>query len=346
MRKFAGGVGTADIYFQNKLIASANTLTDTTLTISTTQDEVRGGLYAPVQYTFTHDASVKVTLTDILWDKKYLELQLGANFGQDGDSRAYTSEEDTCSIARQLSLSHLPVAMDFGCGEDICLIAYRLAGTSDDWATIDQGASPSQTLLSEGLAAGKKYCVRYAFNNVAALKASITSHINPAEVRLIIRAPLFAGDACDRSQSQLIGEVQYVIPRFKFDGNQTISGAMSSAGTSSLTGTALASDSGCELSGGKLLDIIEVTDGTSWTDGVVGIALGDDAKQFTTPDVYFVYQNGDTRKLAAADIGTVVNVTNSVIVTANFTWAIVNTSGAISLANITAVAPLAVKTIA
>lgn len=346
MKRFAGSVGTADIYYQNALIASANTLTDSTITISTTQDEIRGGMYAPVQFTFTHDASIKVALTDIIWDRHYLELQLGATFGEDGDNRAYTSESDKCTEGGKLTLQHAPVAMDLGCGESLCLIAYREEGTTDAWKTVDQGTTPSQTVSDAGFTANKSYCVRYAFNNVAALKATIYSHIVPAEVRLVIRAPLFAGDVCGASNGTAAGEVQYVLPRFRFDGNSTINGAMSSNSTMALNGTALASDSGCDMNGGKLMDIIEVTPGTSWTDGVVGIALGDDAKQFTAPDVYFVYDNGGTRKLVAADLGVTVNVSNAVIVTSNFTWAAANTAGEISLANIGTVKALPVTTIA
>ena len=345
MKRFAGSVGTADIYYQNALIASANTLTDSTITISTTQDEIRGGMYAPVQFTFTHDASIKVALTDIIWDRNYLMLQLGAEFGADGDNRAYTSETDKVTTAGTLPLRHLPVAMDFGCGQSLCLVSYRLEGSTDAWTTATVAAGVQNAAIA-GIATGT-YCVRYAWNNIAALKASIYSHIVPAEVRLVIRAPLFAGDACQgASGATSAGEVQYVIPRFRFDGNVTINGAMSSNSTMALNGTALASDTGCDMNGGKLMDIIEVTPGTSWTDGVVGIALGDDAKQFTAPDVYFVYDNGGTRKLVAADLGVTVNVSNAVIVTSNFTWAAANTAGEISLANIRTVKALPVTTIA
>ena len=343
MKRFAGSVGTADIYYKNQLIASANTLTDSTITISTTQDEIRGGMYAPVQFTFTHDASIKVALTDIIWDRNYLMLQLGAEFGTDGDNNAYTSETDTVTSVGTLPLQHGPVAMDFGCGQKLCLVSYRLEGSSDAWttATVAEGVQAAQIA---DIPAGT-YCVRYAYNNVAALKASIYSHIVPAEVRLVIRAPLFAGDACSASNATAAGEVQYVLPRFRFDGNVTINGAMSSNSTMALNGTALASDSGCDMNGGKLMDVIEVTPGTSWTDGVVGIALGDDAKATTAPDVYFVYGSGSTRKLVKTDIGTTVNVTGNVITSA-FVWATAVTTGTISLANITTVAPLSVTTIA
>src|SRR5574344_1184403 len=129
MKRFAGSVGTADIYYQNDLIASANTLTDSTITISTTQDEIRGGMYAPVQFTFTHDASIKVALTDIVWNRDYIMLQLGAAFSKD-DQKAYTSEEHTLTAAGPLTVDHLPVAMQFGCGDSVCLVSYRL--TTDD----------------------------------------------------------------------------------------------------------------------------------------------------------------------------------------------------------------------
>lgn len=298
MKRFAGSVGTADIYYQNALIASANTLTDSTITISTTQDEIRGGMYAPVQFTFTHDASIKVALTDIIWDRNYLMLQLGTAFSS-GDSKAYTSETDTVATGGTLPLKHLPVAMDFGCGDPICLVSYRKEGSTEAWKTVTV-ATPSQSLTVTGLVTGS-YCVRYAYDNPAALKAAVYSHIVPAEVRLVIRAPLFAGDACAASNATSAGEVQYVLPRFRFDGNVTINGAMSSNSTMALNGTALASDSGCDMNGGKLMDIIEITPGQNW-DAPTSITLGDAAVAGAEPDIYFVYSTGDVRRMISNDI--------------------------------------------
>lgn len=349
MKRFAGSVGTGDIYDyvndQYVLAAHADTFTDSTITISTTQDEIKGGLFAPTQFTFTHDASIKVALTDIVWNKDYIAMQLGANF-DDTDQSAYFSETVTAA-GTSLHLTHLPVAMDFGCGSDISLVSYRKVGSSGAWTTLE---TTSQTVTNSAIVSGAQYCVRYAYSNPAAVKATITAHIVPKEVRLIIRAPLFAGDSCEASLAEDAGEVQYIIPRFKFDGNVTLSMAMSSNQTIALNGTALASNTGCDMKGGKLMDIVEITPSTSWADNGVQLILGEDANVGEAIDLYLVRADGSTHKLSYSDFVNDGTKTYYAIATpaanisataANFTWV---STGAVSIniANMASVPALAV----
>lgn len=352
---FAGSVGSAEVWYDGSgtpaIVAVCNTLTESTLNITTTQDEVRGGLYAPVQYTFTHDASGKVTLTDILWKPEYLEMQLGKKFESGANSEYYYSK----SGITPTDSTHLPLDAEVagltpscGTGAAVYAVAYSIDG-KDSWSTGD--AKDNHKVVVGTFDTKAKYCVRYCrTNSTEASKIAVSAHIIPGEYRLVIRAPLFAGDACSASQASLAGEVQYVVPRFKLDGQVNLTMAMSTNQTQSINGTMLAEDSGCDMEGGKLCDIIKVITGDKWYNNGVGFALGEE-KAITgdSADVYLVYKDGATKKLGNAELSS-LNATalNGVIVNgtgSQFLWGAALANGSITIDN-SSIAPLVVNVVA
>ena len=95
---FLGSVGKAEAFRVNEdgsreLAFVSKTLTDSGLNISTTKDDIRAGQGAPIQFSFYHDPSVEITLTDVLWKPEYLEAQLGARFKYGNED--YISDEVT-----------------------------------------------------------------------------------------------------------------------------------------------------------------------------------------------------------------------------------------------------------
>ena len=95
---FLGSVGKAEAFRKDadgnlRLAFVSKTLTDSGLNISTTKDDIRAGQGAPIQFSFYHDPSVEITLTDVLWKPEYLTAQLGAEF--ENGSEDYITDEVT-----------------------------------------------------------------------------------------------------------------------------------------------------------------------------------------------------------------------------------------------------------
>ena len=92
---FLGSVGTVEAFHKVdgrlELAFRSKTLTDSGINISTVKDDIRAGTGAPVQFSFYHDTSAEITLTDVLFDESYVAAQLGAQFVTGG--LAYTSED-------------------------------------------------------------------------------------------------------------------------------------------------------------------------------------------------------------------------------------------------------------
>lgn len=250
---FLGSVGRVEAFRETdnglELAFISKTLTDSGINTSITADDIRAGQGAPIVTRFYHDASVEITLTDVMFKPEYVEAQLGAKFTEEGaGAEAFLSEELTCDNAGQLTLKKgKPLALGSACVNlDEIPVWYTEVG-KNQWE-IGEGELNSY-VVSGNFEVGKKYCVRYLAESLFARSADITADILPQELHLIITIPLYAGDACAASNGQLAGEVQFDIPRFRLNGAQDFAAAMSSNQTMSLAGSALAQLNGCDNSG-------------------------------------------------------------------------------------------------
>ncbi len=306
---FLGSVGKAEAFRKNddgtmSLAFVSKTLTDSGLNISTTKDDIRAGQGAPVQFSFYHDPSVEITLTDVLWKKEYLEAQLGAKFttgNQDYKTSLVTFKDGVADFAETV------YKMPFPCGEDY--LVWGAPQGSEDWVTLsyDETEKKLKVVDSTGnviTTANGSYCVRYLGSVTNAMRAEISSMIVPEELYLVITAPIFAGDACAASKGKAAGHITFDVPRFVLNGAQEFSMNMSSNQTMSLAGTALASESSeCDAQGGKLLEIIEVIDNRNWLDDVESITLDEESAEVgDTPSVYGVLKDGHLAKIDNAKL--------------------------------------------
>ena len=294
---FLGSVGKAEAFRydastgERTIAFVSKTLTDSGLNISTTKDDIRAGEGAPIQFSFYHDASVEITLTDVLWKPEYLEAQLGANFTT--GSEDYISDEVTFTEG-EVSYTKTINKIPFPCEEDY-LVWGAKKGT-DEWQKITYDSSAKKLSL---LNASGAYCIRYLGPVDNAKQAEITSTIIPEELFLVITAPIFAGDACAASKGKAAGHITFEIPRFLLNGSQEFSMNMSSNQTMSLAGVALASESAeCDANGGKLLRIIEVIDNRDWKDDVVSLIVDEESLEVgNTPSVYGELKDGHLQKI-------------------------------------------------
>ena len=289
---FLGSVGTAEAFrrVNGKLVLAfrSKTLTDSGLNISTTKDDIRAGTGAPIQFSFYHDPSVEITLTDVLFDENYIAAQLGADFETGGD--AYMSESNKGHEGTSFTLAKDPLPFNIGCGESEVVIWFSEQG-KDDWARVPE-ADVSGKQISN-LDANKTYCFRYLAFDQNAKVAEISSEILPQELFLVITAPIFSGDACSASNGKKAGTITYEIPRFKLNGAQDFTMNMSSNQTMSLSGIALASESGCEMTGSNLLRIIAQYTSEFWYSDADAL-MSDEAYEAAgeEPHIYAVYKNG------------------------------------------------------
>ena len=264
---FLGSVGSAEairmVEGKPEVAFVAKTLTDSSISVTITKDELRGGTGAPVVTNFFHDPAVAITLTDILFKEGYVEAQLGTNFTN--SANAYQSETIKATQAGQLTLGKQPVSLGMlKCDEGTGLIAWYSEEGKDDYKAVQMGADDGTLLKDEGIESGHTYCVRYLASDALAREAIVKSDMVPQELMLIITVPIFAGDACAASKGSKAGTLTFEVPRFQLDGGQEFTFNMSSNATMSLNGTAMVMTEGCDANSGKLFRIIEVmTDGSA-----------------------------------------------------------------------------------
>lgn len=289
-KHFLGSVGTVEAFRREngvlKLAFRSKTLTDSGLNISTTKDDIRAGTGAPIQFSFYHDPSVEITLTDVLFDEAYIEAQLGADFHQGG--KAYFSESKVAS-SNKITLDRDPLTLSAGCNSEETVVWLTEKG-KDNWRRAE---SVSGREIA-GLETGTEYCVRYVALDADARVAEITSEIIPQELFLVITAPVFSGDSCSASNGKRAGTITYEIPRFKLNGAQEFSMNMSSNQTLSLSGIALASEDGCDMNASGLLRIIVKYDDIHWYSNLKEFIADEDyLKVGLVPHIYALTKDGD-----------------------------------------------------
>lgn len=274
----------------DNLFGSATTLTESSLNIGISAEDVRGGEGAGLLGRYFHTSTFELTLTDALFNLDYIAKSVGAEVQAGADVMA--NEELTAGDDKTITLSK--AAKPLGCGDTY---AWFKAPADEKWTAALVNANKI-TVPAAG-----KYCVKYFYTNAAASKIRIASDYVPATLRLVLKENLYAAGETNNSQTK-VGYVLINIPRFQLDGSQELSMSMTGASTTSLKGMALISDgcdSGCE-GAGYYADMVQVLDAASWTDGIIALAVdggkivtGDEAK------VYAIY-NGKTPKLITEDM--------------------------------------------
>ena len=290
---FLGSVGKAEAFRRNadgelELAFVSKTLTDSGLNISTTKDDIRAGEGAPIQFSFYHDPSVEITLTDVLFKTDYVRAQLGAAF--DKIPQSYITENVTFTQGAA-TLRNEVLPLPFPCGSEE-YVAWAAKKGSDEWTVCSVGADHKSLTLA---GASGEYCVRFLSLDDRAKVAEITSTIIPEELFLIITAPIFAGDACSASRGRAAGSIQFEVPRFVLNGAQEFAMNMSSNQPMSLAGTALATESQeCDANGGKLLRIIEVINDRKWYDDLKDLIVDEDSAVVGQEPIVYGWKKDNT----------------------------------------------------
>ena len=295
---FLASVGVAEAFRKvngvRQHFFSAKTLTDSSINISVSAEEVRGGPGAQLLGQFFHTSTFGLTMTDAIFKLEYIAAQVGAVIEQGGyglvdKTAAKTPEAGQLTLEvddgqKVASVTITDPLYDFeGAG---ALVWYNLPGQSDYAAAVVDGTGKFEIPYADGTLADS-YCVHYYADKAEARKLIVNSEFIPAEFEVLLTTRLFAGDASAPETGKPVGSVTVRIPRFQLNGTLDLSMEMASAATISLEGTALAYDDSCD--GAKYAEIVEFVS-TSIYDGYTAIVA--DAETISSGDIPVVYAVG------------------------------------------------------
>ena len=298
-------------------VLSARTLTDSSIGFSSTQEEVRAGQGAKLYGRFNHDTSMTLSLTDAMFDLNYIRLQIGAENITDGATIIKNDSAATYSSGT-LTLSEVPQAIGNACGLDAIVVwahAHGCDSSAQDVSITIPASSAAKTISITNAAdqaaleaiadpVDNTICAEYFVldqsNQTEAIR--LVANYIPAELVIIMRAQLFAGEAGATSNGTAAGYVTVKVPRFQLDGSFDLSMAMSSASTFALNGTALAVEDGtCD--GAGVYGEITVNYTSEGAIAYKAIFIDNDTVKAGTdlPVVYGVQSSGAIVKLAIPD---------------------------------------------
>lgn len=345
-RQFLAGAATVDMFVGDQLIATATTLLDSSITVGSTAEDVRGGSGAKLLGKYYHTSTFDINLTDVLFKLEYFAFQTGSTIQQIAD--VFTSEQVTLGAG--------------GAGE--------ITGTAaqyQNYGTIGWVAKPGSDTYTKvtftdknftvpGANEGDIYCVKYISTDNAARQITISSSFIPSEVTLVMTANLYRAGGRgenDVSNSSKIGIVQVLVPRFQFNGSMELSMTSTGVANSPIAGSALDNPSADCSEGGYYAIITEQLSGASWYDNVFALAIdGSDVELATTTgtetlSVYALPLNGAAFKPPYSDLtftsgsDSIATVSNEGVVTGvaqgdtTITVSIKNKAGVEAIASVT-----------
>lgn len=275
-RQFLAGVATVDILVGDQLVATANTLVDSSITVGSTAEDVRGGTGAKLLGKYFHTSTFDVNLTDVLFKLEYLAFQTGSAIQQISD--VFTSEQVTLTAGGAGTIVGTPA--DY---QSYGIIGWAAKPGSDVYTKV---TFTDKAFTISGAAEGDIYCVKYISTDNAARQITISSSFIPSEVTLVMTANLYrAGgrDKNDLNSSSKVGTVQILVPRFLFNGAQEISMTATGVANSPIAGSALDNPSADCSEGGYYAIITEQIAGASWYDNVFALAIEDSDVELTAP---------------------------------------------------------------
>lgn len=345
-RQFLAGAATVDMLVGDQLIATATTLLDSSITVGSTAEEVRGGPGAKLLGKYYHTSTFDINLTDVLFKLEYFAFQTGSAIQQIAD--VFTSEQVTLGAGGSGTITGTPaVYQSYG------TIGWAAKPGSDAYQKI---TFTEKAFTVAGAKEGDIYCVKYISTDNAARQITISSSFIPSEVTLVMTANLYrAGGRGENNvnNSSKIGIVQVLVPRFHFNGSMELSMTSTGVANSPIAGSALDNPSADCSDGGYYAIITEQLSGSSWYDNVFALAIEDSDIELATTtgtatlSVYALPLNGAAFKPPYEDLtftsaanGT-ATVTQEGVVTGvargstTVTVSIKNKAGVEAIANIT-----------
>ena len=270
MAVFLAGVGNAEILKNGELFATAKTLTDSSITIGVSAEDIRAGQGAKLYGKYFHTSTFDLKMTDAMFKMEYIAANVGSDLEWGGD--VFKDEEVVVASDGKLKVSGTPVP--FTSGGKVYIYAklvndehYKTYEYTSEGVTVPEGT----------------YCVKYLYTNDNARKLVVKANFTPDTLSVLLTSNLYAGDDKNPATGTKIGTVTIKVPRFLLSGSQELSMNMTGASTTPFEGSALASNAeGCDGEG-IYAEIIEIIEGRKWIDNVTEIMV-DNANDLTVGD--------------------------------------------------------------
>lgn len=229
---FLAGVGRATLLDGERLVATANTLIDSSITIGISFEDLRRGMGNKLYGRYAHTSTFDLKLTDAMFSLEYLAMNTGSDVTLGGD--AMKDEKLTVSGGK-VTLSYKAVPM---VGNTNVYAYVKKSGTDEGYQRYAvTGAGVNEVALDTSLN-DTEVCVRYMYHNDIASKITISANFIPKTLTCILEANLYNGGSCDVETSTLAGKVIIKVPRFMLNGSQELSMSASGVSNTSIEGSA------------------------------------------------------------------------------------------------------------
>ncbi len=267
---FLAGVGRATLLDGERLVATANTLIDSSITIGISFEDLRAGMGNKLYGRYAHTSTFDLKLTDAMFSLEYLAMNTGSEVELGGD--AMKDEKLTADATGKVTLSYKAVPM---VGNTNVYAYIKKSGTDEGYQRYAvTGDGVNEVSLGESMK-DAEVCVRYMYHNDIASKITISANFIPKTLTCILEANLYNGGSCDVETSTLAGKVIIKVPRFMLNGSQELSMSASGVSNTSIEGSALASGcAGCD-GDGVYAEIVQVLENKTAADMFASIVIED-----------------------------------------------------------------------
>lgn len=253
-----------------KLFLTANSLTDSGINASVSEDVVRGGKANARLGSYFYDSNLGMTLTSPVFSLDYFKAKFNSDITMGGIVES--NEEVTTVALGEITVLGTPVAPY---NTTAITGNYKIVGT-DTWNSI---TFVSKTATVADLPIGTKVCVKYFSLDNSARLITVNSTMIPKVAYAVGVADMFksGSDLTTLTSSAKVGELQVTVPKFQFDPNTDLALTSSGHANMSLSGNALINyDASCTV-GGYYAKIVETTAGGDPFANclMIGVADGD-----------------------------------------------------------------------
>ena len=338
---FLGSVGEAEAYRVTSSISGATTmdlvftsktLTDSAVNISVNKEQIIDSYNGAPAGVFYHSPNVNITLSDILWNPKFVEAALGTQFSEMcdngnieyytielvADSNGYVTIPSTMPDGKK---NQFPTPIDLpSIGEDSAYVVIgKLVGDlewyefSYDPVNKTIGKDTSVPGLRSGvLKPGASYCFKYPIKSNRSKTLNITTKIIPEELFLVITTPVFMADSNSLnplsseyaseyeyvSTGKMVGKIVYEVPRWVLDSDLSFNFTASGTAGLQLTGTVLeAIDNEEDSSFMRLREFIKPR---VWYEGLLDLVPENyNVSSTTITGIYGIYADGTYQEITS-----------------------------------------------
>lgn len=295
MAVFLAGVGNAEILKKNsngveELFATAKTLTDSSITIGVSAEDIRAGQGAKLYGKYFHTSTFDLKMTDAMFKMEYIAANVGAELEWGGE--VFKDVTLRATVSGEIEIND---AVPFTAGSEVVYVYAKLPMDEHykTYSLVDNKITDERFAdTTEGATKGKEVCVKYLYTNDNARKISVKANFTPDTLSVMLTSNLYAGDDRNPATGTKIGTVTIKVPRFLLSGSQELSMNMTGASTTPFEGSALASNAeGCDGEG-IYAEIIEIIEGRKWVDEVENIIV-DGAEDLSAGEALVVYAIAD-----------------------------------------------------